>query len=78
MGRRGQINIADERFFFVTTAVVRHTKVFGNNIYSELLVKSIKHYQFKYKFDILAYVIMPHIIIGLLKLNQNLERFQVL
>ena len=59
MGRRGRLNIADERFFFVTTSSVRHTKVFGNNIYSELLVKSIKHYQFKYKFDILAYVIMP-------------------
>ena len=59
MGRRRRQNLIDERFFFITTTVIQYTKVFERNIYCELLVKNIKHYQSRYEFSILAYVIMP-------------------
>lgn len=59
MGRRGRLNLSEERFFFVTTTVVQHNKVFERDVYCDLLVKNIKHYQSKYKFSVIAYVIMP-------------------
>ncbi len=59
MGLRGRTNLIDEHLFFVTTTIVGFTKVFVNDSYCEILISNIKHYQDKYKFEILAYVIMP-------------------
>lgn len=59
MGRRGRINLTDENIFFVTTTIVDFTRVFTKEIYCDLLIKNILHYQKKYHFVILAYVIMP-------------------
>jgi len=59
MGRRGRLNLTDESIFFVTTTVVGFTRVFTKNIYCELFIRNILHYQKKYHFIILAYVIMP-------------------
>jgi REP element-mobilizing transposase RayT len=59
MGRRGRLNFTNESLFFVTTTVVDFTRVFIKDIYCDLLIKNILHYQRKYRFSILAYVIMP-------------------
>ncbi len=59
MGLRGRSNLTDEFLFFVTTTVVNFKKVFVKDIYCEQLIKNIKYYQQKYKFNIMAYVIMP-------------------
>ena len=59
MGRRGRINLTDENIFFVTTTIVDFTRVFTKEIYCDLLIRNILHYQKKYHFVILAYVIMP-------------------
>lgn len=59
MGLRGRQLLKDEKFFFITTTVVHHARVFIKNTYCEILLQNIKHYQQQYKFDILGYVIMP-------------------
>lgn len=59
MGRRGRFNLTDESIFFVTTTVVGFTRVFTKDTYCDLLIRNILHYQNKYHFTILAYVIMP-------------------
>ena len=59
MARRGRLALIDESIFFVTTTVVRFTKIFTVDKYCEILVHNIKHYQKRYKLTILAYVIMP-------------------
>lgn len=59
MGLRGRNNLINEHFFFVTTTVVNFNKVFVKDFYCDLLVKNIKHYQKRYEYEILAYVIMP-------------------
>jgi putative transposase len=59
MGLRGRLLLKDEICFFVTTTVMYHAKVFLNKSYCELLLRNIKHYQQRYRFDILGYVIMP-------------------
>jgi len=59
MGRRGRSNLTDEHFFFVTTTVVRWAKVFTEDRYCDILVRNVKHYQQRYQFVILGYVIMP-------------------
>lgn len=59
MGRRGRSNLTDERFFFVTTTVVQWAHVFSADECCDILVRNIKHYQQRYRFVILAYVIMP-------------------
>ena len=59
MGRRGRNNLAEERFFFVTTTVVKFLPIFSNQHFCEILISNIKHYRDKYKFVILGYVIMP-------------------
>ena len=59
MALRGRSNFTDEYLYFVTTTVVQFTKVFVKDIYCDILIRNIKHYQKRYKFDILAYVIMP-------------------
>lgn len=59
MGRRGRFNLTEESIFFVTTTVVGFTRVFTKDTYCDLLIRNILHYQKKYHFIILAYVIMP-------------------
>lgn len=59
MGRRGRSNLTEERFYFVTTTVVRFTLIFTNHQYCEILISNIRYYKEKYKFTILGYVIMP-------------------
>jgi REP element-mobilizing transposase RayT len=59
MGRRGRLNLVDESIFFITTTVVEFTRVFSKDIYCDILIKNIIHYQKKYCFKILAFVIMP-------------------
>ena len=59
MSLRGRNNLTGEHFFFVTTTVVRFLPLFRNNSFCDILINNIKYYQKKYKFEILAYVIMP-------------------
>lgn len=59
MGLRGRSKFSEERHFFVTTTVVNYAKVFINDKYCEILIDNIKHYQNRYHFIILCYVIMP-------------------
>jgi len=59
MGLRGRTNLTEEHFFFITTTVVNFTRVFIKDLYCEILINNIKHYHLRYKFNILAYVIMP-------------------
>jgi len=59
MSRRGKNNLTEESIFFVTTTVVKFTNVFEEDKYCDLLIHNIKHYQKKYNFTVLAYVIMP-------------------
>ncbi|MFA5803587.1 MAG: transposase [Melioribacteraceae bacterium] len=59
MGLRGRNNLTEEHFFFVTTTIINFTKVFLKDSYCELVIENIKFYQKKYKFEIIAYVIMP-------------------
>ncbi len=59
MGLRGRSNLTEERIFFITTTVKDFVPVFSEDKYSDILIHNIEHYQARYKFDILAYVIMP-------------------
>ncbi len=60
MALRGRTNITEESFFFVTTTVVDFVNAFKNTNCCDALISNIKHYQKKYQFEILAYVIMPN------------------
>ncbi len=71
MGLRGRSNLTDEFLFFVTTTIVNFTKVFVEDIYCDLLIKNIRHYQEKYKFNIIAYVIMPSHFHWILEINNK-------
>ncbi|MCP5064688.1 MAG: hypothetical protein GY936_19810 [Ignavibacteriae bacterium] len=57
MGLRN--NLTEEHFYFVTTTVRNFSNVFINDKYCNILINNIKHYQKRYKFIILGYVIMP-------------------
>jgi len=59
-------------FFFVTTTVVGFTKVFTRDIYCDLLIRNILHYQKRYKFVIIAYVIMPSHFHWIVEVNPKL------
>lgn len=59
MGLRGRTNLANESFFFVTTTVLNFARVFENESCCELMIKNIRHYQTRYEYEIIAYVIMP-------------------
>ncbi len=59
MSRRGRKKLTEENFFFVTTTIVNFAKVFADELCCDALINNIKHYQKKYEFVILAYVIMP-------------------
>jgi REP element-mobilizing transposase RayT len=71
MGRRGRFNLTDESIFFVTTTIVEFTKVFYKDIYCDILINNIIHYQKKYHFNILAYVIMPSHIHWIVEINRQ-------
>jgi putative transposase len=59
VARRGRTRLIEEQFFFITTTLVRWARVFAEAKYCDLLVQNINHYQERYKFGILGYVIMP-------------------
>ncbi|MBK7104814.1 MAG: transposase [Ignavibacteriae bacterium] len=59
MSLRGREKLIDESFFFVTTSVINHSSVFIYDECCDILISNIKHYQTKYNFEILSYVIMP-------------------
>jgi putative transposase len=59
MPLRGRSNLIDWNYFFVTTTVVDFIHVFSDDKPCDLLIKNIQHYQKRYKFNILGYVIMP-------------------
>jgi REP element-mobilizing transposase RayT len=71
MALRGRSTLTDEQFFFVTTTVVNFTNVFDKDIYCDLLIKNINHYKVKYKFNIIAYVIMPSHFHWIVQTNPN-------
>ena len=59
MGRRGRSSLTDETQYFVTTTVVNFARVFVQDKYCDILIQNIKHYQQRYRFVVLGYVIMP-------------------
>lgn len=69
MGRRGRANLTDEHFFFVTTTVVRHIPIFEDHSFCDILIENIKFYQNRYRFEILAYIIMPSHFHWILEVN---------
>ncbi len=71
MARRGRLSLTDESIFFVTTTVVRFTNIFTTDRYCDILVNNIKHYQKRYQFTILAYVIMPSHFHWIVKVDKN-------
>lgn len=71
MGRRGRLNLVEEGIFFVTTTIVEFTRVFSKDIYCKILVDNILHYQKKYHFNILAYVVMPSHFHWIVEINKR-------
>lgn len=71
MGLRGRNYLTEEQFFFVTTTILNFAKVFESEPYCNLLVKNIKHYQQRYKYEIIAYVIMPSHFHWIVKVDQS-------
>ena len=59
MARRGRNNLADEHFFFATTSVIKFINIFSYPKYCQILIDNIKHYKKRYKFNVLAFAIMP-------------------
>ena len=72
MGLRGRNNLVDEHFFFVTTTIVKFLPIFRDHSFCDILVNNIKHYQLRYKFEILAYCIMPSHFHWILEVNPAL------
>lgn len=71
MGTRGRNNLTGESFFFVTTTVINFAKVFVYEDCCQKLIDNILHYQKKYCFEILAYVIMPSHFHWILKVDNS-------
>jgi len=59
MALRGRSYFKEENCFFITTSIINHLHVFACSETCEILIRNIKFYQEKYKFQILGYVIMP-------------------
>jgi REP element-mobilizing transposase RayT len=59
MPLRGRNDLTDNCYFFITTTVINFCNVFKDADACEILIRIIKYYQQKYKFEIIAYVIMP-------------------
>ena len=72
MGRRGRENLTEETFFFVTTTVVNFAPVFSEDKYCNILIQNIKHYQERYCFTILGYVVMPTHFHWIVEVNHRL------
>ena len=71
MGRRGRSSFADGTVYFVTTTVVDFATVFTEDTYCDILIRNIKHYQQRYKFRILGYVIMPSHFHWIVEINRQ-------
>ena len=71
MGRRGRNSLIKEEFFFVTTTVIDFLPIFSNAKFCDILISNIRHYQSQYKFEILAYVIMPSHFHWIVKVNSE-------
>jgi REP element-mobilizing transposase RayT len=71
MGLRGRNNLTNCTCFFITTTVLNFLNVFRENKPCQLLLDNIKHYQKKYNFSILAYVIMPSHFHWIVKINSK-------
>lgn len=69
MGLRGRNNLTEEHFFFVTTTVLNFAKVFEDNKICDILINNIKHYQKLYKFEIIAFCIVPSHFHWIVKIN---------
>ena len=72
MGRRGRENLSEESFFFVTTTVTDWADVFVEDCYCDILIRNIKHYQQRYAFTVLGYVIMPSHFHWIVQVNHKL------
>ncbi len=59
MSLRHRNSLTECRIFFVTTTVIEFMNAFTDKAACDILIKNIRHYQQRYKFTILAYVIMP-------------------
>ncbi|MBI9072548.1 MAG: transposase [Melioribacteraceae bacterium] len=60
MGRRNRTNFEEEQFYFVTTTIKDFKNIFKYEECCKILISNIKHYQLKYEYEILGYVIMPN------------------
>jgi putative transposase len=74
MGLRGRNSLKTETYFFVTTTIVRFQPVFKDDTFCQILIDNIKYYQIKYKFEILAYVIMPTHFHWIIEINPELGK----
>lgn len=72
MGRLGRNNLVEESFFFITTTVIKFTPIFSNPVFCDILISNIKHYKEKYRFSVLAYVIMPTHFHWIVEVNNKL------
>jgi REP element-mobilizing transposase RayT len=72
MGLRGRSNLIGEYFFFITTTVVRFLPIFRNDIFCDILIENIKHYQLRYQFVVLGYVIMLFHFHWIIQVNPSL------
>ncbi|QQS37296.1 MAG: transposase [Ignavibacteriales bacterium] len=59
MSLRHRNSLTECSIFFVTTTVINFLNVFKNPAACDILIHNIRHYQKRYNFRILAYVIMP-------------------
>ena len=59
MALRGRLNLTGEHYLFIITTVVKFITIFNKELYCDLLIKNAKHYQNRYKFNVIADVIMP-------------------
>lgn len=71
MPTRGRTNIKWD-YFFITTTVVNFANIFRDSNACDLLIKNILYYQNQYKFNILAYVIMPSHLHWIIEINNKI------
>jgi REP element-mobilizing transposase RayT len=72
MTTRHRLLAQEIEWYFVTTTVVRFARVFTEDRYCEILIRNIKHYQERYHFEVVGYVIMPSHFHWIVELNPNL------
>ena len=59
MSLRHRNSLTECNIFFITTTVINFLNVFKDPAVCDLLIQNIKHYRERYKFEVLAYAIMP-------------------